>query len=59
MRWSREGGKTTRDPPYPNTTRKSARKEKEDEEDKEEEAEKSPSKEETTKFHGKIAPHEF
>ena len=53
------GGKTTRDPPYPNMIRKSARKEKEDEEDKEEEAEESPSKEETTKSHGKTAPHEF
>jgi hypothetical protein len=53
------GGKTTRGPPYPNMTRKIARKEKEDEEDKEEEVEESPSKEETTKFHGKTAPHEF
>jgi hypothetical protein len=52
------GGKTTRDPPYPNMTKKSARKGKEDEEEKEEE-EEPPSKEENDKFHGKTAPHEF
>ena len=33
------GGKTTRDPPYPNMTRKPARKDKQDEEDKVEEVE--------------------
>jgi hypothetical protein len=30
------GGKTTRDPPYPNMTRKPARKDKEEEEEEEE-----------------------
>jgi len=49
------GGKTTRDPPYPDMTKKTARKDKEVEEDKEE----APSKQENTKFYGKTAPHEF
>jgi len=52
------GGKSTRDPPYPNMTRKPARKDKQDEEDKVEEVE-LPSTEEGTMFHGKVAPHEF
>jgi len=51
------GGKTTRDPPYPNMTRKPARKDKQYEEDKVEEVE-LPSIEESTKFNGKVAPHE-
>jgi len=51
-------GKTTRDPPYPNMTRKLARKDKQDEEDKVEKVE-LPSIEESTKFNGKVAPHEF
>jgi len=52
------GGKTTRDPPYPNMIRKPARKDKQDEEDKVEE-EELPSTEESTMFNGKVAPHEF
>jgi len=52
------GGKTTCDPPYPNMTRKPARKDKQDEEDKVEEVE-LPSTEGSTKFNGKVAPHEF
>ena len=52
------GGKTTCDPPYPNMTRKLARKDKQDEEDKVEEVE-LPSTEESTKFNGKVAPHQF
>ena len=52
------GGKATRDPPYPNMTRKPARKDNQDEEDKVEEVE-LPSTEESTKFNGKVAPHEF
>jgi len=52
------GGKTTCDPPYSNMIRKLARKDKQDEEDMVEEVE-LPSTEESTKFNGKVAPHEF
>jgi len=52
------GDKTIRDQPYPNMTRKPARKDKQDEEDKLEEVE-LPSIEESTKFNGKVAPHGF
>jgi len=52
------GGKTTRDPPYPNMIRKPARKDKQDEEDKVEEVE-LPSTEESTKFNGKVTPPEL
>ena len=51
------GGKTTRDPPYPNMTKQPARNTQEDKE--KEEAEEPTAREENSKFYGKIAPHEF
>ena len=53
------GGKTTRDPPYPNMTRKPTRKDKEEEEEEKEDKEELPSTQEKATFYGKIAPHDF
>ena len=48
------GGKSTRDPPYPNMTGKTTRKDKEDETDEE-----LHSQDDNVKFHGRTGPHEY